>query len=191
MLDGNGSIRGNLVENAGDTAIQHYLQYLPPSYGNRTGEIYNNVVIAPGRVGLLAGNGIATGNTGDAASPVSRVYNNTIVGATATGILIGGSAASGFVRDNLIADAADAAFTAPPSVSKVNNRVGAASQMGFVALRRRTTDCSRPARPGTLEVLRIPRLISTAYRVPRTACPIREPSSSMPGSPRSRILRKI
>lgn len=133
LLDSTGSIHGNLVENAGDTAIQHYLQYLPESYGNQLGEIYNNVVVAPGRVGLLAGNGIATGNSSGAARAISRVYNNTVVGATATGILIGGSTASGFARDNLVADAAESALTTPPSVSKVNNRIGTSSQMGFVS----------------------------------------------------------
>ena len=148
LLDGTGSIHGNLVENAGDTAIQHYLSDLPVSYGNQLGEIYNNVVVAPGRVGLMAGNGIATGNSAGATKAISRIYNNTVVGATAAGIQVGGEAAGGFVRDNIIADNAGTAISAPPSVSKVNNRIGTTSQMAFVSASSRNfrLQSSSPAR---------------------------------------------
>ena len=131
LLDGNGSIYDNYVERAGKSGIQHWLQYLPTSYGNQVAEIYNNVVVASGAV-ADAGNGITTGITPGAARPISRVYNNTVVKAGANGISVGGDAAGGFVRDNIVADAVGTDVKAPANVSATNNRIGTVTQMGFV-----------------------------------------------------------
>lgn len=132
LLDGTGRIYNNWVEQSGDAGIRHFLQYLPRSYGDQLCEIYNNVIVDPGQVGSTPGHGIASNNKNGAARPMARIYQNTVVGARDSGIFVGGEASDGFVRDNLVANASSKPISAPASVSELNNRVGAVSQMGFV-----------------------------------------------------------
>ena len=108
------------------------MQYLPTSYGAQASDIFNNVVIRPGRTGPLAGNGIAAGNSSGAAVAAPKIYNNTIVGAEGYGIKVGPDSSSGFIRDNIVVDSVDGAIGAPGSVSQINNLVGASAKAMFI-----------------------------------------------------------
>jgi hypothetical protein len=139
MLDGPGKIFNNYVERSGDTAIQHWLPDLPASYGPQEVEIYNNVVVDAGVTGATGSQGISSGHANTnrdgekVAETLPKIYNNTIVRPRGWGITVGSvSTAQAFVRDNIIADAASGPIKAPASVSKINNRIGAVSQMDFI-----------------------------------------------------------
>lgn len=132
LYESNGKIYNNWVENAGETAVTHYMQYLPESYGVQGVEIYNNVVVRAGRTGPLVGNGIATGNSSGVAASAPKIYNNTVVGSEGNGIKVGSDSPSGFVRDNIVVDSASSAISAPGSVSQTNNLVGTAAKAAFV-----------------------------------------------------------
>ena len=132
FYESNGKIYSNWVENSGETAISHYMQYLPMSYGAQASEIYNNVVIKPGRTGPLAGNGITPGNSSGAAAAAPKIYNNTIVGAEGSGIKVGSDSPSGFIRDNIVVDSIGGAVSAPGSVPQTNNLVGTSAKAMFV-----------------------------------------------------------
>jgi len=133
LLDGNGKIYANWVEKPGDSGIKHYLQYLPKSYGDQSVEIYNNVVVDTGQVGVLGSYGVVSANQSGYARPLPKIYNNTIVRSKDSGVKVGGDAAGGLIRDNLITDAGGTAVTGPSNISKLNNFVGSTSQASFVA----------------------------------------------------------
>ncbi len=132
LYEATGSIYSNWIEDAGQAGIFHYLNHLPSTKGAQTGEIFNNVILRPGRLRPDKGHGINTGNRAGSAVPLAKIYHNTVVGARANGIRVGDLAAGGFIRDNIIADAASRAIAAPNSVPQANNREGASSNMGFV-----------------------------------------------------------
>ncbi len=134
IYEGNGDIYNNWIEKAGNSGILHFLANLPSSYGAQQVQIYNNVIVDPGRLRANRGNGITSSGKASAAPPRPLIYNNTIIGATAAGIRVGDNASSGFVRDNIIADSADKPISVPAKIQSLNNRAGNAGEMGFMSL---------------------------------------------------------
>ena len=137
LYEGTGDIYNNWVKASGERGIQHYIHYVPSSYGAMPSRIYNNVIIAAGSIGQdsdLRGFGIYAGsNDGDYATVRPTIYNNTIVNSEG-GIQVNNATLSGSIRDNIIAGASSTAIEIqkPSSVSSANNAAGSVSSMGFV-----------------------------------------------------------
>ena len=132
LLDGNGRIYNNWVESVGDSGIKHYLQYLPESRGNQSSEIFNNVIVQTGQIGLRPSHGIVSNNATGSARPLPKIYYNTVIRTKDSGISVGPQAAGGYIRDNIVAEAAQEPISAPSNVTKSNNRVGSIADMAFV-----------------------------------------------------------
>jgi hypothetical protein len=132
IYEGNGQIYGNWVEQSGEAGISHFIHHMPASFGVQQVEIYNNIVLDPGRTGPNAGHGIVSTHAAGTARVLPNIYNNTVVRAKDDGIRVGGDAAGGLVRDNIVADAGKSAIKVPSNVGRSKNLVGPVSQMGFV-----------------------------------------------------------
>jgi hypothetical protein len=131
IYEGNGKIYNNWVERSGEAGISHYIHHMPSSYGSQVSEIFNNIVVDAGQTGPNAGHGIVSANASGTARTLPHIYNNTVIRAKDIGIKVGSGAAGGYVRDNIVADSARTAISAPSNVGKINNRTGSVSQMGF------------------------------------------------------------
>ncbi len=137
LYEGMGDIYNNWVKGSGERGIQHYIHYMPSSYGVMPSRIYNNVIIGAGTIGQandLRGFGIYAGsNEGDYATVQPTIYNNTIIDSEG-GIQVNSSTRSGSIRDNIIAGASSAAteIQKPSVVTSTNNVSGAVNSMGFV-----------------------------------------------------------
>ena len=155
LLDGNGKIYGNYIEQTGDTAIQHWIPDLPASYGLQQIEIFNNVVVNAGVTGTTGRNAISSGSAdinraGQKTALTSpRIHHNTIIRPNGWGIAIGSASADGaYVQNNIIADAESGPIKAAKGVDTSNNRIGTVADMAFVDVGRQNyrLRSSSPAR---------------------------------------------
>ena len=131
VYEGYATIDNNWVENAGEAGIRQYIEFLPASYGSQLFEVYNNVVVKPGRAGPQPGFGITSNSATGMAPTLPRVYNNTVVGAAADGIKVGSRASDGYVRNNIVVDSTAEAIAAPTTIAVANNLTGTSSSVRF------------------------------------------------------------
>lgn len=132
VYEGFANVTGNWVEDAGEAGIRQYVENIPISYGQQTFEVYNNVVLNPGRTGPLPGYGIVSNSAVGVAPTSPRIYNNTIIGAKDSGIRIGSNTQGAYVRNNIVVDGVGLAITAPSTTLVSNNFTGSMAMARFV-----------------------------------------------------------
>jgi hypothetical protein len=136
LYESMGDVHDNWIKEASERGIQHYVDYMPSSYGAMPSRIYNNVVIAAGRIRHaddLRGFGIFAGSNPGYAIVEPDIYNNTIIDSDG-GIQVNSATLKGSIRDNIVAGASSASTEVqrPSGVTMTNNAVGSVSSMGFV-----------------------------------------------------------
>ena len=131
-------IYNNWIERTGQNGIVQWTSR-GPSKAEGKGPfdtyIWNNVIVDAGalyRTYMNGANGINIGAKDGLEEPNAYVYSNTIVNARQSGIRASGNVGGGFIRDNIVAGAAEAPISASSVVQQANNRVGSVDQMGFV-----------------------------------------------------------
>jgi hypothetical protein len=132
-------IYNNWVETTGQHGIQVWTQGGPKISEGRgpfEAHIWNNVIVDAGALwrSFMEGSyGISVGAQAGCEKPVPFIYNNTIVNSRQRGINLTSNVGAGFVRDNIVADAASNPVIAVPKfIDLINNRIGSVSQMEFV-----------------------------------------------------------
>jgi hypothetical protein len=137
-LSGTAKIYNNWIETTGQHGITSWTAEGPKEsegYGPFEARIWNNVIVDAGalwRSYMSHSYGINVGAQDGCEKPAPYVYNNTIVNSRESAVNLTSNVGTGLVSDNIIADAGGTAIKAPSSVKLSNNRVGSASQMGFV-----------------------------------------------------------
>jgi hypothetical protein len=137
-LSGTAKIYNNWVEKTGQHGITAWTAAGPKEsegFGPFETRIWNNVIVDAGelwRSYMSHSYGINVGATDGCEKPIPYVYNNTIVDSRESAVSLAGNVGSGLVSDNIVANAGGTAIKAPGFVKLSNNRVGPASQMGFV-----------------------------------------------------------
>ena len=138
-LSGTAKIYNNWIETTGQHGITSWTAEGPKEsegYGPFEARIWNNVIVDAGalwRSYMSHSYGINVGAQDGCEKPIPQVYNNTIVNSRESAVNLTSNVGTGLVSDNIIADAGGTAIKAPSSAKLSNNRVGSASQMGFVS----------------------------------------------------------
>jgi hypothetical protein len=104
-------------------------------YGPFEARVWNNVIVDAGalwRAYMSHSHGVNVGADDGCEKSVPYIYNNTIVDSRESAVSLASNVGAGFVSDNIVADAGGTAIKAPGFVKLSNNRIGSASQMGFV-----------------------------------------------------------
>jgi hypothetical protein len=136
LYESKGDVFNNWIEESGERGIQHYIHYVPSSYGVMPSRIYNNVIIKAGTIGHennFRGFGIYAGSNPGYATVHATIYNNTIVDSEG-GITVNSATIGGSIHDNIVAGASptNTEIQRPSAVAMTNNALGTVSSMGFV-----------------------------------------------------------
>lgn len=103
LYESGGTVEANLVVGSGETGINHFIDYLPSTYGIQRSVIVNNIVTGSGATGPLRGDGISCSRSARVgiAGSETQVFNNTLHSNGGYGIAIS-NIDQALARDNLL-----------------------------------------------------------------------------------------